>query len=142
MHDLDDRDEIEFDLESLPRITEGTYLFEYDSHSYGYIFEVPKLVVSMRIIEGPCAGVILCRYFNVLKQGKSYRARGTMALRREMVDLFGKAALANGRMPLIKLAGRVVEADVRTVTEDSRGRPLSEVNWYSVIDRLLRVVET
>ena len=130
---------IVFDLEFQPWIPEGRYEFAYVGHGYARMFKGRhKLTVAMRVVtEGPSFGTVLNRYYNVKKQGRNYRATGSMDLAREFKDLFGKNALKCG-MPWHHFEDVLVIADVVTVARDAQQRLLSESNQYSKIERLIR----
>ena len=130
------------DTEFQPFIPEGRYRMAYHAHQFVPMYKGQlKCVLTMRVIDyGDLFDVQLNRYYNVLKQGKNYRAKGNMDLARELKDCLGPRALKSG-IPWQELKKAVIECEVRTVVADSLQRNLSAVNQYSVIARLVRKVE-
>ena len=127
-----------FDLDFQPWIPEGRYQFAYVGHTYARMFKGrDKVAVAMRVInEGESFDTVVNRYYNVQRQGRNYRAKGSMDLNREFIDLFGKRALKDG-IPWRLFQNVIVDADVRTVERDAQQRTLSDNNKYSVIRRLI-----
>ena len=117
-----------------PLIPPGDYELAYVGHAYLKMFRGRhKLVMSFRVItQGPHFDTILRRYYNVEKQGRSYRAPRSGALNREFTSLFGKRSARQG-VDWDRLSRVIVLGEVATVKVDAQSQTLDEVNQYSRI---------
>ena len=122
-------------------VPEGFYSVVYAKHSVDKAFKGShKLRVVFRIVdEGPCHAVELFWFCNVKKGNKSYHARQSSKLARQLRTLFGRDALRGG-LQVGRLKGKIFKARTRTVARDSTNSLLHENNHYSVIDELKEII--
>ena len=120
-------------------IPPGLYELAYVRHDYRYIFRRWSLDLTFCVV-GERRGTILHCYYRVAKENKAYRAGPKSKLMRSARNLFGRSAAKYG-MPWDRLKNVIVEGEVVTVTKDSAENDLGEANQYSIIGRLVRVVQ-
>lgn len=119
-----------------PLLPEGEYLVAYTGHTQRFMFNTGKLFVRFRIVDGERSGARLYRAYNVKPTGRAtFKTAHSSSLYREFCTLTGKRERAD-RLALSRLKGCVIRARVRTVSVDSKHRPLPEYLRYSVIDEL------
>ncbi len=123
-------------------VPDGKYELGYRDRSYvRYFGKGHKLAITFAILsQGAHFGTLVTRYFNVDKQGRNYRAPRKGDLNREMADLFGKQSARRG-MDWPRLKSTIIEGEIRTVTKSTNQRELTEQTRYSVVNRLLRVIQ-
>ena len=122
-------------------VPEGFYSVVYVKHSFDKAFKGShKLRVVFRIVdEGPSHAVELFWFCNVKKGNKSYQARQSSKVARQLRTLFGRDALRGG-LQVGRLKGMIFRARTRTVGRDSTNSLLHENNHYSVIDELKEII--
>lgn len=127
-----------------PQIPPGTYKAIFKHHETSYSFKTPKVYLHFELQGGDYAGMRLYRAFRVKelrgKQGKGgrFKLRHSHELYRQFVKLSG-ARERPDRISLRRLKHCLLNVSVRTVTTDSRQRPLPPALRYSVIDDLVSV---
>ena len=128
-------------------ITPGVYEVMYHSHETAPLWGGKKLIVHFRITGPIHVGKMVCRYYNVERfigkpgpSGKFVPGRGSHFFR-EYLNLFEPQALRITRLSMRKFKHTPLLAEVREVTEGFRGMPLAPAARYSVINRLLKVLE-
>ena len=113
----------------------------YDAVYAGYqgltIFNVPKVRLYFTLLEYP--GITLERWYRV----KAFRGRISAGrnsdIVREMSDVLGRRIRCD-QIPVGSLANLVVRVTTKNVTTDHRQRALTDINQYSVIERIERDV--
>lgn len=126
-------------------VPEGRYQVRFTKASRPYrMFGAWKLRLSFQITTmGEHFEKALHRYYHLkhadLKQN-TIRTGPNSQFRREYRDLFGRPARWD-KPSLNVFRGLLFDAHVKTVTQDSRQRPLSPANQYSVVNSLIRIAE-
>jgi hypothetical protein len=123
-------------------IPEGKYCATYIGHDLKkkYRGYDDKLVIEFSIVQGDYSGEIVRGFFIIkILADYKYSAQGGSRWVTEMRSMFPE--LGRKRSPTVSLLkGRVIEIQVR----DSRGKgnkPLAEEMRYSVVKKMLRVVQ-
>ena len=127
-------------------IPEGEYAFNYVDYITCMAFNVPRVLLRMKICDpGPYLGRLLERWYPVTFLKGEQKKFGDYAVGKRS-DLFReltKLGLAKGartdRISLSVLKGKTVIGRVGTVTKDRRRSPLPKESHYSVIRELLRI---
>jgi hypothetical protein len=132
-----------------PLIPEGIYTVGYLDYETGIYFKCPKIMFRFQVISNDeCNGTILnficpvkCLTEPPKRYGKFKLPGPNSKLRRVYTKLFGKLKRGD-RMSLRKFRDKIILIRVKTVTKDSLGNDIGEVNWYSKIDELISLEST
>lgn len=123
-------------VDELVLVAPGEYLARYVRHRGLVIFRTTKLRVDFRLLDYP-QPVILARWYRVIDfRGGRIRAARSSDLVRELQGVLDRRVRPD-RVPIAALADHDVNVEVRTVTTDRRQNTLKEINFYSVIERVL-----
>lgn len=124
--------------DALVLVPEGTYRLAFQKSRVVTRFGRGSLELWFRIVDyGPHFQKPLVRYYKIERQGKrSFSVSPHAAYAREFAAVFRKAPPA-GSQSIAWFRDVLVEARVRTVTTDSRQKPLPESARYSTIAELI-----
>ena len=121
----------------LPLVPEGRYQVQYVRMEKVRYFGGWKLYVWFRICDGPYIGTDLYRAFNYSDKPISHAT----ALHKTLVMLHGRRVSKKTRLsPKTLFMNKVLEVDIRTVTQDRNQNVLPQHQQYSVIDAITRVL--
>ena len=129
-------------------VTPGDYEATYVRHETRLLMSgaAPKLVVWFRIMTpGPCEGVELPRYYNVLALNGRPRPSGGFKVGAgsdyysDLVSIVGKPDRRD-RLSPIAFKGRVLRIRVRSVNSSWSGKNRPDKLRYSVVDRIVKEV--
>jgi hypothetical protein len=131
--------------EALPTIAEGFYEARIEAYEPRKTRHGLKLYITLTIIfPESIAGQRVTRYYNV-RSPKSPRGHGggfALGARsdayREFKELLGGEFRVD-RLPVRRIVGMHVLAEVVTVRSDHRGNELHPCNWYSKAKRLMQL---
>ena len=139
--DLDEHDSEEGVVIEHPRIPEGDYLVRYLSHELHKKYHGfgDKLVIEFVITDGDYQGITLLAFYNVTITKNGFTVRGASRYQREMRQLF---PAPRSNYPLRLLKDKTILAAGRTVTHGKGKRLLSKDEQYSVIEKLIQIIET
>ena len=131
--------------EALALLAEGVYDARIEAYEARKTRHGLKLYITLRIISTEQgAGQIITRYYNVKPPRTPRGSGGGFALGarsdayREFKELLGED-FRKDRMPVQRILGMHVLAQVATVRSDHRGNELHPCNWYSKAQRLMRI---
>jgi hypothetical protein len=121
--------------EDIVRLAPGEYSAIYVCHKGMRIFGITKLRVDFRLLAHP--GIVLPRWYRVNDyRGGRIQAGKQSDIVREVSRVLGRRVRID-RIAVSDLANMPVKVLVRTVTKNSRQRPIGQVNHYSTIEELL-----
>ena len=129
----------------LSLVPSGEYEVMYHSHETRFVFG-RKLIVHFTITETGMAGQRVSRFYNVQAFGEESGIRGEFkvgscsAFFREYLNLFDPQTPRPHRLSMRRFKHQPILAEVRVVTE-ANGTLLPKGAQYSVINRLIRVIE-
>jgi hypothetical protein len=129
----------------LSLIPAGEYGVMYHSHETRFVFG-RKLIVHFTITENGMAGLQVSRFYNVQGFGGEpgivgeFKVGKCCAFYREYLNLFDAQTPRPDRLSMHRFKHQPILAKVRVVTE-ANGTPLPKAAQYSVIHRLIRVIE-
>lgn len=129
----------------LSLVPSGDYEVIYHSHETRFVFG-RKLIVHFTITEPGMAGLRVSRFYNVQSFGGEPGIRGEFkvgrcsAFFREYLNLFDPQTPRPDRLSMRRFKHQPILAKVRVVTE-ANGTALPKGAQYSVIDRLIRVLD-
>jgi hypothetical protein len=106
----------------------------YVRHETVWMFKARKLRVDFRILEYP--EVVISRWYNLLPVKSRVACAKQAALVREVSDGLGRR-VRHDRVPVADLEGYELRVLVQDVEADSAQQPLSELNRYSVVKRII-----
>ena len=136
----DIRDEIESLRPVL--VHEGEYPVIFRVWKKLWLFRRPGLFMFFEIAEEHgCSGTLLPAYYRVTWNGEQFSAGWKSYFCRDYQQCFG-AVDRNDHFDISEFEGLIILAEVREVTHDQEKRPLGEVNQYSRIGRLLKVISS
>jgi len=110
----------------------------YQAHKGVSVFRGAKVRIDFQLMAHP--DLILPRWYRVQDhRGGRIRAGRHSDIVRELSAALGRR-IRHDRIPVGDLAGKVLRARVDTVKTDSRQQPLAQVNYYSVVTKLLATI--
>ena len=127
-----------------PLVPEGSYkavMVNWEKTYSGY-FKKHLLIMRFRIVdEGQWHGAVVPAYFKVLptKNGQ-VKAAPKSYFFRDYQACFGKVRRSD-RLAMSHFKTRLLKVQVVTVSKDTDGMKLAEVNHYSRVKHILGVVE-
>ena len=131
--------------EALALLVEGVYDARIEAYEARKTRHGLKLYITLRIISTEQgAGQTITRYYNVRPPRTPRASGGGFALGarsdayREFKELLGED-FRKDRLPVQRILGMHVLAQVVTVRSDHRGNELHPCNWYSKAQRLMRI---
>ena len=135
---------IGLEREEDPLIPEGSYttvMVNWEKTYSGY-FKKHLLIMRFRIVdEGKWHGAVVPGYFKVLptKNGQ-VKAAPKSYFFRDYQACFGKVR-RNDRLAMSHFKNRLLKVQVVTVSKDTDGMALADVNHYSRVKHILGLVE-
>jgi hypothetical protein len=129
-----------------PLVPDGRYHFKLVSHRTEHMFNSPRLILLMSILDlGDYCGVSLSRYYNVKrligkpgKRGRFMPSRGGDFLI-DYYNLIPGSAPRLDRLPMNPLYDKIVYAETATVKTNNRKTNLPEQMWHSKVSKLIQL---
>ncbi len=123
-----------------PHVPDGEYdveCVEAKSHRYP-LFKREAVILTMAIVDGPHAGVMLERFYNVpggIKRGSNFYREWTLANQ-------GTPPRRREKLALKKFKHKLFRVEVTTVKTDRDGHPLPVSLRYSRVSRIIDLLVT
>jgi hypothetical protein len=131
-----------------PLIKSGTYALKFTGWETKRMFNTGKVSLWFQVVDyGESFGVRLARHYNAQKlKGKTGKKGGFVvgkcsSLAREVFDVLERAGhnmhgVRLDRLRLSLLEAHIITGKVKTVTHDSKRKPIPASLQYSVIEEL------
>ena len=130
----------EVNSQPLVLIPEGEYQVVLKHWKKFWHFGRNDLVMLFEIVDqGDYFGKFLHRYYQVKWEGEKIVAGPHSNFFRDYQNCFGRVPNTD-QFKISMFEDKIILAEVYTVREDKAKRPLAEVNQYSQIDELLKVI--
>ena len=129
----------EINLERPVFVPKGEYRVRLRHWKKFWHFSRLDLVMAFEIVESDYCGVLLPKFYQVKWNGEQIVAGWKSGFCRDYQQCFG-AVERTDQFEIRKFEDLVLLAEVREVTHDQEKRPLAEVNQYSRIGQLLKVI--
>ncbi len=129
----------EINLERPVFVPKGEYRVRLRHWKKFWHFSRLDLVMAFEIVESDYCGVLLPKFYQVKWDGEQIVAGWKSDFCRDYQQCFG-AVERTDQFEIRKFEDLVLLAEVREVTQDQEKRPLAEVNQYSRIGQLLKVI--
>ena len=131
-----------------PRVPDGVYHFKLVSYETSYMFDSPRLILTLTIIDhGEYHGIALPRYYNVLRLKGKPRKYGMFVPTKGGDFLIDYYSLVPGRqqradrLSMSPLLNKIILAETATVTRNNRKKELPEPLWHSKVKKLIELRE-
>ena len=129
----------EINLERPVFVPKGEYRVRLRHWKKFWHFSRLDLVMGFEIVENDYCGVLLPKFYQVKWDGEQIVAGWKSDFCRDYQQCFG-AVERTDQFEISQFEDLVLLAEVREVTQDQEKRPLAEVNQYSRIGQLLKVI--
>lgn len=135
-----------------PLIKPGTYNLKFLGWETRKTFNTAKVVMLFQVVDyGEAFGVVIARHYNAKRLKGKIGKKGGFAvgkahhLARELFTVFEMAGHSTAgvrldRIPLHWLEAHTIRGKVETVTHDSSREPIPKSLQYSVVGKLVGVV--
>ena len=110
--------------------------------NYSGYFKKHSLLMHFRIVEmGESYGVVLPAWFNIQpSKGKSIKAGWRSDFLRMYQECFNTRLDRRDRIPMHRFENVALMVEVETISKDSKGHSLGNINQYSRVRRCLEVL--